>query len=237
MEPAYFLVKQAIEQKIEEQEYKVGDYLPCEKDLGEIYNVSRTTIRKAVSMLVREGKLTIIRGKGTQVAPTRMSHNIEELMSFTELMRKQGMIPAIHDQFAKLEAPSPKLAVILGVKPEGQVFHIQRVRFADEQPISINTSYIKAEYIKGFHEKLIENEQSLYRILKETYNIVIHDTEDCISAISASKEQAEVLNVGKGAPLLFIERRAYDQKNNLIEYSEIYIRSDRYKHIIKMRKN
>ena len=237
MEPMYYRVKKSIEDKIASKEFAVGEFLPNEADLGSYYNASRTTIRKAISMLVQDGKLIIIRGKGTKVAPTTLNHNVDELMSFTDLMKKQGMSPSLINHTVELMYPDAHTAQMLGISEEEKVYFIHRVRYADTDPISINSSYIKADYIRGFDSSLIEKEQSLYGVLKEYFNTEIFDTEDSVMAVPATKEQADILKVKKGSPLLYIERIAHDKKNQLIEYSKIYIRSDRYKHIIRLRKN
>ena len=90
MNPLYGKVRDDIEKKINTGVYASGDFIPCEADLENFYKVSRTTVRKAVMMLVSEGYLTIVRGVGTKVAPSKLQSKGSELMSFTELMKKQG---------------------------------------------------------------------------------------------------------------------------------------------------
>ena len=82
----------------------------------------------------------------------------------------------------------------------------------------------------------LESEQSLYRILEEEFRVLVSTTEDTIGAVKASQKQADILQINRNDPLLSIERVAYDADNRIIEYSNIVIRADRYKHIITLRR-
>lgn len=236
MEPLYYKVKKDIEDKIIKGVYKNGDFIPSEEELEKYYRVSRTTIRKAVKMLVDEGYITIIRGRGTKVSPSKLNIKTSELMSFTELMKNQGIVPSIKDIKIKRTKADDKICNELEIEYEEEVFEIYRVRTADGEPITVNISYIPCKYIENHDLYLLEKKQSLYRVLEEDFNIIIQVTEDTVSAIKATENLAEILNTSENEPLLMIERHAYDKHNKIIEYSNIYIRADRYKHTITLRR-
>lgn len=236
MEPLYYKVKKDIEDKILNGTYKRGDFIPSEPELEKNYKVSRTTIRKAINILVNEGYMTIIRGTGTKVSPTKLNVKTSELMSFTELMKMQGMTPSACNIRINRIKPTAEIISALEIMPAEEVYEIYRIRTADEEPISTNTSYIPCKFIENYDLSLLESKQSLYRVLEENFNIIISVTEDTISAIKAHKNLIDILHVGKDDPILKIERRAYDKNNNIIEYSLIYIRADRYKHTITLRR-
>lgn len=235
MEPLYYKVKKDMEQKITEGVYKKGEYIPSEPELEQYYKVSRTTIRKAINMLVEEGYVTIIRGMGTKVTPSKLKHKAAELMSFTELMKRQGMVPEVSDVQIRRIHPDQEVISVLELNSWEEVFEISRVRTADGEPITINTSYIPCRLVEDRDLWVLKDKQSLYQVL-EDFNIFVQYTEDTMSAIKASSKQAEILQISKNDPLLYIERTAYDKNNTIVEFSRIVIRADRYKHIITLRR-
>ncbi|HBG16633.1 MAG TPA: hypothetical protein DDW93_07605 [Firmicutes bacterium] len=237
MEPLYITVKSDIENKINEKFYKKGDYLPSEAELQKVYNVSRTTIRQAIRLLISDGLVTIIRGKGTKVTPSRLSYKISSLMSFTELMKQQGLVPSIKDFSVKRMKAPDGVHVKLDLSEGEEVFEIYRVRTADEEPITINTSYIPCQLLHTFDQSVFSKEQSLYMILKKFYHINIIVTEDVVTAVKATSAQAKTLHIAKNDPVLCIERLAYGNNHILVEYSKIFIRSDRFKQVYTLRSN
>lgn len=236
MDSLYSKVKEDIEKKITSGVYKPGDFIPAEQELESYYRVSRTTIRKAITMLVDEGYLTIIRGVGTKVAPSKFKSKGSELMSFTELMRKQGMEPGLKDMRVRIIRPDEEICEKLDVRPWDEVVEIYRVRTADGEPITTNQSYIVYDLLKGHGLEALENMQSLYRVLEDEYNIIVSTTEDTFCAVKANAKQAETLGINRNDPILSIERKGFDQNARLVEWSRIAMRGDRYKHVITLRR-
>lgn len=235
-EPFYQKIRSDIEEKIKNGYYKQGEYLPSEAKLESLYKVSRTTVRNAVRSLVDDGYLTIVRGKGTKVTPSKLSASYPNLMSFTDVIQKQGIKSSLLKMKISQTFPTQEVAEKLDIDPEEKVYEIYRERAADDEPICIHISFIPCKYLEGNDVSLIERRQSLYQALEEDFNISIQTAQDNISAIGASTHVAKILNIEKGDPVLFIERVAYDQNNAIVEYSEISIRGDRYSQMVTLRK-
>ncbi|HIV86695.1 MAG TPA: GntR family transcriptional regulator [Candidatus Pygmaiobacter gallistercoris] len=193
-------------------------------------------MRRAITLLVDEGFLTIVRGVGTKVAPSKLKSRGSELMSFTEMMRRQGMEPGVRDLRVRVIRPDEEVARMLELHPWDEVVEIYRVRTADGEPITTNQSYIALDLLKGHDLGRLEQMQSLYRVLEEEFQLRITMTEDTYSAVGATQKQAEILAINRNDPLLEIDRRAYDQNARVIEWSRIFIRGDRYKHMITLRR-
>lgn len=236
MNPLYTKVKEDIEKKIIGGFYKVGDFIPSELELEVYYKVSRTTIRKAVTLLIDEGYLSIVRGRGTKVAPSKLKSKGSELMSFTELMKRQNMCPGVTDVRIRRMRPTEEVAKALELNPWDEVLEIYRVRTADNEPITMNTSYIPYSLLEGHDLSAFDKMESLYRTLEEEFLVYVSTTEDTMSAVKASQRQADILQINRYDPLLKIERTAYDKDDKVIEYSDIVIRADRYKHIITLKR-
>lgn len=236
MNPLYAKVKEDIEKKIKKGTYAQGQFIPCESDLEIYYRVSRTTIRKAITELIDDGYLTIIRGVGTKVAPSKLNSKGSELMSFTELMKRQGIEPGVKDIKVKISRGDGQVTKMLEIEPWEEYVEIYRVRTADGEPITTNISYIPLSMIPAADISIFNFFQSLYSVLEEECNVIICTTEDSMSAVAATSRQAEILGINRGDPLLSIERKAYDRNGKTVEWSRIIIRGDRYKHIVTLRR-
>ncbi len=235
-EPAYLRIRKDMLQKITSGIYKHGDFIPSEQKLCDTYGVSRTTIRMTINSLVEEGYMTIVRGRGTKITSTKLRCSMSNVMSFTDALNQQGMKTSLREVSIQKILPPVDVADKLGIPADEPVFEIYRVRDADDEPISIHYSYIPCKYLPDYDHELFVEFQSLYRLLEEHYNILIQVSEDNISALKASKEEAKVLKLNVNDPVLCIERRAYDVNDRMIEYNKTTIRGDRYSQMITMRK-
>lgn len=236
-EPYYQRVRNNIEEKITSGFYKHGEYLPSEAKLEICYKVSRTTVRNAIRDLVDDGYLTIVRGKGTKVTSSMLNARLPNLISFTEIIKQQGLKPSMPRVRVQKIIPSQEIAKKLNIEIDEEVFDIHRVRAVDDEPITIHCSYIPCKYIPTFNVSLLEEKQSLYRVMEEDFNIIPQMSEDNISAILADIHIAQSLNIDKGYPILKIDKVTYDQDNNAVEYSQTYYRGDRWSQSIIMRRS
>ena len=137
-EPFYQKIRSDIENKIKDGYYKQGEYLPSEAKLESLYKVSRTTVRNAVRSLVDDGYLTIVRGKGTRVTPSKLSASYPNLMSFTDVIQKQGIKSSVLKMKISQMLPTQEVAEKLDINPNEKVYEIYRERAADDEPICIH---------------------------------------------------------------------------------------------------
>ena len=232
-DPLYIQIIHDIQKKIENGHYPSDTFIPSELELQDNYKMSRTTVRRAISELVNAGYLTIIKGVGTKVMPSRLMSTPEELMSFTQVMRNKGIKPGTHILEIDRVVATPDLQKALEYK--GELVKISRLRTADDIPISSNTSYLPSDLLTQHDSQIFRTRVSLYEVLEKDFMIKIAVTEDTFSAISANTNLAKLLSIRKGDPLVVVERTAFDKKNRPIEYSIIYLRADRYRHTITLR--
>ncbi len=235
-EALYLKVKRDIAARITEGAWPPGTYIPSEPDLQQRYRVSRTTVRKAVEDLVNEGALAIVHGMGTRVVAQRLSLTPAALMSFTQMMISQGIVPGRDQVELTTDHADAEVAAALGIAPDAEVVRFSRVRLADGAPVSMNVSYLPLELFTGYDIQRLLDGQSLYAQLEDAFNLVVQTTEDTFGIARADAEAAVALEVRPGDPLLIIARCGFDKAERPIEYSRIAIRPDRYRHTVTLRR-
>ena len=225
--PKYFQLKELLREKIAAGEWKPGDMIPSERELSEQYNISRMTARQALHELATEGLLRREQGRGTFVAEPKIEHGLTRLTGFTEDMKARGLTPGAH--VVRLELTNaPFLAVqALQIAPEEKVVLLERLRLAAGEPIAVETCYLRFNGVENLLNEDFEN-NSLYQILAEKYNISPTRAEQKIGADLCSRREQELLNIAEGAPVLRNQRITYDQWGHPFEYTESAYRADRY---------
>jgi GntR family transcriptional regulator len=224
--PLYLQVKEKILQDLE-LNYKVNDIIPTEAQLEKTYKVSRITIRKAVEVLQREHIVIKKQGRGTFVLEKKILYHANAIGSLTQRLSKQKQYLSTQSiQFAFIEEEH----IVKDFLKCSTLLQIKRVRLLDKVPFVLMTNYFDVKTVPDIDKKF--NLESLYAFLKKEYRIEFKKAEEIVESIGASKEEAELLNVKEGTPLLSLTRYSYDQFNNPIEYSNLIIKGDMYKHKI-----
>lgn len=201
MLPKYFIIKKDILSKIDEEIYKPDETIPPERELMEIYNVSRITVRRAVDELVSECHLYKVHGKGTYVKGTSRTMGLSVVKSCSEEIQQQGFTPSRKILSAEREPCSRKVARELEIADGAPVLHLQRVYYADEEPVIYCESFIALDYFPGIENKDLSN-RSLYDIIENDYNTEIVDSMRYIEAVAAYENVADALDLSDGYPTL-----------------------------------
>ena len=211
-----------------------GSPVPPERELARSYGTSRTTVRQALAELVIEGRLLRMQGKGTFVAKPKVAQLLE-LASYTEGMRAHGLHPETKILDIGYVAVDEQLAVLLGIRTGGRALRVHRLRLADGEPMSIDTSHLPARRFPGLRKQL-ERELSLYETLRLAYGIQLTEAEETIETVLADPHDARLLGVDPGLPLLLLSRHAYDVTGNPVEWAQSWYRGDRYKFVTRLRR-
>ena len=203
-----------------------GSALPTERELAEHYDVSRSTVRQALSQLLREQRVTRRQGRGTFVARHKIVQSLE-LTSHTEGMRSQGIVPGSKLLDVRRVPAADDVSAALRVAPDAEVLRLERLRLADGDPIAIETVYLDALRFDGITAALVQD-QSLYRLLSSVYDVTLASAEETIEVSLAGEREATLLNVWVGAPLLMFSRCSVDVGGVPIEYVCSLYRGDRF---------
>ncbi|NMA18145.1 MAG: GntR family transcriptional regulator [Clostridiaceae bacterium] len=231
--PLYQQVKTSILALIEENELRPGDLLPTEAELESIYQVSRTTIRTAISELQTEGYVTKHQGRGTFVANNSYEDCQAVLQSFTKDAQKRGITMRAVVISVELIIPDEELQNNMEMDSE-PVLRIQRVRYIDEVPTILTTSYLPSHVHERMDWKSTDfSSCSLYEIM-ESHGVDFESGEEIVEVCSAGVYEAALLNVPVGYPLSRNQRKVSDKQGRLVEYGCSLTRGDRYRLYIKL---
>lgn len=201
--PLYMQLYAAIRERIQTGEYAPGQLIPPESELMSTHGVSRITVRAAVDLLVQEGWVVRHRGRGTFVK----SAEPEEpncIVSFTDQTFASGHVPSTRlvdleiRRAAAFEPPLP-------FPPSQEIVLIERVRLVDDRSIGLVRSYIPHRHVPGIakkHFKTRGREQSLLHVLEHTFGVVLDKGEETIQTHCVTTEEANLLDIEDGAPVL-----------------------------------
>lgn len=225
--PLYSQVKNKLQQEITNH-LSPHDQIPSEHDLMENFDVSRTTIRKAIDQLVQEGFLYKKHGKGTFVSEEKIHQQLAQYAGFSQQMEKMGYKVKYEELKKEIIICKNELAMKLEISLGDRVFELERRARRNEEYINLTQSYIPYVYVEGI-EKYDFNSHSLYHILEKDYGIKIEQSTRGIEAILADYEIAEILGIKEGMPILKFEgfvTAILNEEKVLMEYFKTYYRTD-----------
>jgi GntR family transcriptional regulator len=225
--PLYHQLYEILHSNIVTGEWQPGDMIPPESELIEHYQVSRTTVRQVLDLLANEGLINRQRGRGTFVTHPTIDQGLSRIVSFTEDMRQRGLRPGTRVLVSDLiQAPSD-IAAHLQVDPGEELAHLQRLRLANDEPMSIEESYLVHRYCPGvLGQDYAAN--PLRETLERDYGIRLVRARQTIRATRADPRLASLLQVEAQSPLLYIERVSYAPQDLPVEFLRFYHQGDRY---------
>ena len=213
--PLYQRVHDAVMACIVSGDLAPGAMLPSEFDLAAQYSVSQGTARKAISKLEQSGLVERHQGKGTFVATTTPETS---LFHFFRLRHDDGSqaIPQPLSESVRRRAANAKEGQVLGLQSRGAVFEIARVRCIKETPVCYETSVLNADLFPGLKDRgSLPN--ALYPLYQRSYGVTIVRADEQLRALEATSSVANMLAVDEGAPVLEVERRAFDIVGRVVE--------------------
>ncbi len=225
--PLHQQLKATIEDRILSGEWLPGTQVPSERELCEQYQISRITVRQALTALVMEGRLVRTQGRGTFVASPRIEQQLTQLTGFTQDMHARGKRPSAQVLEAGSIAALPTIARALKIKTGESVIMLKRLRLADGEPVAIETAYLLKSRCQGILEENLAA-RSLYDILTRKYNLRPVRAMQQMEATACPISEAKLLGMRRGAPVLHIHRTTYDREGQPFELVESFYRGDRY---------
>jgi GntR family transcriptional regulator len=232
--PKYYALKNYILEMIDREEYAIEQAIPSERTLIEQFGISRITIRRAIDVLVNEGYLYRLQGKGTYVKGDKVKQDLFMITSCTQDIINHGMTPSRKVIQSHVGACRADTARILQIGSEEQVFTLERVYYANFEPLNCTLTILPYKYFPGI-EKSDFAKESLYDVLEKKYGVRISKATRSLEARLALEDMAQKLDLHAGAPLLLFEAVTYglvEGKEVPIEVFESHYRTDKFKFYI-----
>ncbi|HES4263081.1 TPA: GntR family transcriptional regulator [Streptococcus pyogenes] len=235
-QPLYLQIVDALEVKIRKS-MTANDKLLSERELSDLYGVSRITIRLALKELELRGLIYKKQGKGTYVSGIKEpATDLSSTYSFTEQMKKMGKMPKTEILSFEQYQVTPYLSGLLEIDVDTDVFELERLRIADDMPLMFERSYIPAQPFQGLSIADLKR-KALYDIFAKDYQETIRLAEEEFYASIALDYEADLLEIKKGDPVLHIIRKTYNDKNILIEFTFSIARSDQFRYRVQHHPN
>jgi GntR family transcriptional regulator len=230
----YSVVKHRIIEMIDSEECKVDSLIPSERELMDMFQVSRITVRKAIDDLVNEGYLYRIQGKGTYVKNDKISHDLFSITSCTEEIRSCGMVASSRVISFEAIPVDRYISKLLQISDNSLVMRLERIFYANNKPINYTITYLPLSIFPGFEKHDFEKE-SLYSVIENTYGIKITHAKRTLEAILANEENSKYLKIEPGKPLILFRCETYGEiegREVVIESFKCYYRTDKHKFYI-----
>jgi GntR family transcriptional regulator len=223
--PRHEQISDWLRQQIEEGTYAVDEKLPSEKELGEQFDVSRVTVRRALHTLESEDYIYRRQGLGSFVKERRAAQGLVRLTDFAQDMAQAGLEATSEVRHHAPETPPPDVAVRLQTDDQ-EVMRLDRLRLGDGRPVAFDRTWLPM-----FYAQLLEGHdltrETIYGILETEYDIPVLRGRYRITAASAEAAVAGPLGVEEGEALLLIERLSLTEGEKRVYFQRRYYRSDR----------
>jgi len=224
--PRHEQISDYLREQIESGEYAVDEKLPSENELGDLFDVSRVTVRRALQTLEHEGYIYRRQGLGSFVQEPRTAQGLVRLTDFAQDMARAGLDASSVVTHYEPEPVPADVAVHLDVEEGTTAMRLDRLRLAEEVPVAFDRTWLPVFYAHLLEGHDLE-QKTIYGILESEYDIPILRGRYRITAAPADAALAEALDVAEGHALLLIERLSFTQADKPVYFQRRYYRHDR----------
>ncbi len=224
--PLYYQLKEQIKQNILSGQYKDGDLIPSEREFSDSYELSSTTIRRALNDLVQENFLERKAGKGTFVRRRKVKRDLRKVLGFTKNMTEMGLTPTTKVLSKKVITANAFARERLGLEKGDKVVRLERLRLADDVPMMLETRYIRTDLCPNIEQE--ELSSSLWRVFEDKYGLKPNRHSQGMMIVTVSGQAAALLTLNDNSVVILIKGVTYVRDNEPIECEESLYRSDKY---------
>ena len=224
MDLSYQQLAEIIREKINSNEYVFGLALPSERELAKSFDVSRSLVRSAIEQLCTEGILKKYHGKGTYIMLKDIDDSSKHFKGMSELLKKAGYDPSSKILNTMTRKAGYKFSKIFDVSEDTEIFQVLRLRLGNEQPISIENTYILHDSIPDI-ENIDFQIYSLYDLFR-TNNIKIQNISHAFSTTKVHNTDARFLNLENDTSVIYIDITSSLINKQVVEYTEVLVRPE-----------
>ena len=227
-------VATSIEARIRADEWAPGSRLPPERELGRVFDVSRSTLRLALAELEERGLITRHQGRGTFVARPRLQADLGRYFSLRDSLRARGIRLETRVLGVAVVEASRGVAQELGLLPGESVARVDRLRSTEGEPLVIDSAHLPAARFPGLEDQDLAT-RSLYDILREDYGCHVATADETLEPVILTPDECRLLGVPANAPALLIRRLTRDRDDAIVELATALLRGDRARLLLQRR--
>jgi GntR family transcriptional regulator len=224
--PYYYQLAELLRELIQNQDGEEAFLLPSETELAKAHNITRATVRQALDVLEREGLIYKEKGRGTFAAKVRSRYSLTTLIPTTDEITRRGWIPSVKVISTRALIPPQHIRQALQLAPDQEVFELCRLRLGNDQPISVQWSYLPAHLCPALLQHDLT--QSLTHLLESKYDLRLWTAREILRARLVTSAEAKLLDIPPKSAVLYMERITFSPDNLPLEFLESVWRSDKY---------
>jgi DNA-binding GntR family transcriptional regulator len=235
--PVYIQIADWMREQIRSENWLVGKKITPENELAQNLNVSRGTVRSAIEQLIDAGLLVRSHGRGTYVAAPVMAQPLTTgFITIAEDLNKKE-IPFITEVLQqKIIVPPDDVKAGLQILDNEKVFFLERVRVVNNCRVYYLRNYVAINRCEGI-QKQDFTKNRLFSVLENIYNLELDWGRREIMARSAGEEIADVLDISKSYPVMYLNQQTFLRDHHPIEYSHVWIRGDCIRLVADLQRN
>jgi GntR family transcriptional regulator len=228
--PLYHQLGEILLTRIKNKTFLPGDALPTEEQLAQETGVSRITVRTALGELEKKGYIERRHGRGTFVAAPRFRRGARQMVNMTEEILSIGEEPVSRLLTFRTETAQSKVAELLKINQGQQITFVEQLRLAGQLALNVTQFYLNLPAgVVLSRDEVSEN--SPWDIFAQK-GILIGEESLTIQAVEADAQQANLLQVSKGAPLLLFEGVTSSIDGVPLEITRVFTRTDRCRYSV-----
>jgi GntR family transcriptional regulator len=225
-------IREELALQIRSGRWRVEQGIPSEAALCQQYGASRGTIRQALAGLVEQGLIYRRQGRGSFVQRPKLEGSV--LGSYRLYMSRMPLDARSHVLQCRRRAAPREVQKILGLAEGEDIYELQRIRYVNNTPISLQVSYLPSALCPGL-EKVDLSQEALYAILAREYRVVFLRAEEFIEPVLADVRVARHLHIRRRSPVFLVERTSYMADERVGEFRRGHMRGDLYRYRIDLR--
>jgi GntR family transcriptional regulator len=226
--PVYRQLEKYLRDEIRAGRLKPGDQLPSEPELANLHGMARMTARRAIEALLADGLLVRRRGRGTFVASPRLAYPPATAMSFSRTMRALGHEVTTRLLDFVLSEPPDEVALDLNIADGARALLVRRLRFVAGEPVAIHMNYMDGSYFDVLRASDLLT-RPISEAMREASGVHVASSRDYLEGVAAPRDEAGLLHVSAGDPMLLVVGVAYSDEGLPILATRGWYRADRFR--------
>ena len=224
--PKYLRIQNFLKEQIQQGVYNTGDYLPSENELCLKFSITRTTARKALEELLKEGFIEKFHGKGSRVIERRKSLGLLTVKGFSEAVG-ENVKTLFLQKPAKSEWSDEIRTSVKSMDRQSECYYFERLRSVGNVPVMLEKNWLSAKTLPGFTESEFVDD-SFFKTLSTKYFIEIVGSTSEMRAEFSNEKLSQLLKIETGTPILHISIQFHTTNKNLTIYAELYCNTQKF---------